>query len=60
VRLRIVRDRYLGYEVQVWRWWFPFWIQAGDVNTFSSVESAEKWAVGVQKPVVKYLDRMKS
>lgn len=42
-RYRIIRDGYAGYEVQVWRWWFPFWIQPV-TNTHSTVESAEQWA----------------
>ena len=40
---RIVRDGYLGYEVQVRRWWFPLWIQVGLSNTHQSIERAEKW-----------------
>jgi hypothetical protein len=24
---RVVRDAYLGYEVQCRRWWWPFWVQ---------------------------------
>lgn len=42
-RYRIVRDNYAGYEVQVWRWWFPFWVQP-TINTHSTVEGAEQWA----------------
>ena len=38
-RYRIVTDRYSGYEVQIWRWWFPFWVQPY-VNTSSSLERA--------------------
>jgi hypothetical protein len=39
---RIVRDGYLGFEVQ-WkpRWW-PFWTRRG--NTHQTVEKAEEWA----------------
>lgn len=42
-RYRIVTDRYRGYEVQSWRWWFPFWIQ-GTTNTHGTVEAAELYA----------------
>jgi len=45
-RYRIVTDRYLGYEVQSRRWWFPFWIQCSDdryycANTHHSVDAAK-------------------
>lgn len=40
-RYRIVTDRYLGYEVQAWRWWLPVWIQVGLSNTHSTAEEAE-------------------
>lgn len=46
MRARIVEDCYAGYEVQVWRWWFPFWLQYG-VNTFPSIERARKFAKSV-------------
>lgn len=42
-RYRIVKDEWLGYEVQSWRWWFPFWIQVGFTNTHQTPEDAEKW-----------------
>jgi len=47
VKVRIRHDRYLGYEVQVRKRWlliFPYWAQAGGVNTFSTVEEAEEYA----------------
>lgn len=43
-RYRIVKDVWLGYEVRVWRWWFPFWVQACWSNTHSSIEDAEEFA----------------
>lgn len=55
-RVRIVRDNYAGYEVQVWRWWFPFWVQAEFTNTHRSVEDAERFAEAYLRPVVKYID----
>lgn len=43
---RISTDHWLGYEVQVKRWWFPFWMQCCgkygmSTNTFSSLEEAK-------------------
>ena len=43
---RIIDDDYSGYEVQKWRWWFPFWVQKnkyGCINTFSQIEDAKQW-----------------
>lgn len=54
-KYRIVRDAYCGFEVQIWRWWLPFWLQAGFINTFPSVERAEEFARAHASPVVKYL-----
>ena len=63
-RYRIVRDRYSGYEVQVWRWWCLRWVQAGGTNTHNTVEDAERFAESCEKKrlrkrhagnVVKYL-----
>lgn len=53
-RYRIVRDTYCGYAVQVWRWWFPFWVEPV-INTHSSVERAEAWLETHKAEVVKYL-----
>jgi len=39
-KYRIVKDGYAGYEAQVKRWWFPFWVQIGFANTNTSVERA--------------------
>ena len=44
IRKRIITDCYLGYEVQVWRWWWPFWVMYLRINTFTSVSEAEKFA----------------
>ena len=41
-RYRIVKDNYCGYEVQVWRIWFPIWIESNYINTHSSLEKAKK------------------
>jgi hypothetical protein len=55
-RWRIVKDNFAGFEVQSWRWWWPFWLQ-GRTNTHASVEEAEKYAEGLsqQGRVVKYI-----
>lgn len=54
---RIVTDNYSGYEVQVRRWWWPFWIEADFVNTHSSIDEAERFAERHAKRCVKYLGR---
>lgn len=54
-RYRIVKDGYCGYECQVWRLWFPFWVQMGFCNTHVSVEDAEAYIEAMRKPVVKYI-----
>lgn len=55
-RYRIVRDEYLGFEVQIWRWWFPIWVQAGDIiNTHSSEELAIEYAKRHAQRVVRNL-----
>jgi hypothetical protein len=42
-KYRIVGDRYLGYECQIWRWYWPFWVQMGFTNTHSSIEDAKRY-----------------
>lgn len=56
---RIARDRFAGFEVQVWRWWWPFWIQPR-LNTHYSIEKAEQWARHHAEGygVAKYLGRL--
>lgn len=62
---RIVKDRYLGYEVQARRLWFPFWVQCrdcGPTNTHSSLSEAEEFArnkANGEGRVVKYLGVIK-
>lgn len=41
---RIVRDNYLGYEVQMRLWWWPFWVECDFVNTHSTICKAEAFA----------------
>lgn len=54
---RIVRDTWAGYEVQIRRWWWPFWMQAGFSNTHGSLEAAERWAAAHAQGEIKYLGR---
>lgn len=44
VRCRIVLDGYSGYEVQVWRWWLPVWLEHG-CNTHSTIDAARSYIV---------------
>ncbi len=45
---RIVKDCYLGFEVQIRRWWWPFWCQChghdSPVNTHHTIELARLFA----------------
>ncbi len=43
-KYRIVEDRWAGFEVQAWSWWWPVWTMP-ECNTFRTVEKAEAWAV---------------
>jgi hypothetical protein len=52
-KYRIIRDGYSGYEVQVWRIWFPFWIQCGITNTHHTIDEAKK-AIGIYRGDVVY------
>jgi len=60
-KYRIVTDNWLGYEVQVKKWWFPIWVQAhskpGYTNTYPTIEKAEEFARNhSSNNVVKILD----
>ena len=39
---RIIRDLWCGYKIQVWNWWFPFWVEPY-FNTFSTKKEAIKF-----------------
>ncbi len=56
-KYRIVADLVLGYGVQVWRWWWPFWVMP-QYNTHSSVEDAEAWAIAHARRVAKHLGEL--
>jgi hypothetical protein len=55
MKVRIIRVLPEGYEVQVWHWWFPFWIQLG-YSTFYNLEAAERYAMCAFKKVVKVIE----
>ena len=40
---RIVKDILGNFEVQTWRWWWPFWTQER-VNTHRTMEDAIAYA----------------
>jgi len=40
---RIVTDKYLGFECQVWYLWFPFWVPINLGNTHKTLEKAKKF-----------------
>jgi hypothetical protein len=48
---RIVRDTYLGYEVQARRWWLPLWIQCNwpMANTHGSIKRAEAYIESMKR-----------
>lgn len=54
IKYRIVEDLYAGYEVQIWRLWFPFWIQKNVTNTYSTLEKAKKAIQLYKRKVVVY------
>ena len=53
---RIVSDNYSGYEVQIRRWWFPFWCCI-DSNTHTTTERAQSWAEAHAHKNIKYLGK---
>ena len=59
-KYRIVTDEWAGFEVQSWRWWWPFWIEVGGTNTHRTIQAAEEYAKRVAKKnkVVKELGEL--
>ena len=51
-RYRIMPDSFSGYEVQVWRIWFPFWVQMHWTNTHSTEEDALRYAKSYASPTL--------
>jgi hypothetical protein len=48
-RFRIVTDKYLGFEVQIKKWYYPFWLQVGYTNTHLSIEDAKDFIEKTKK-----------
>lgn len=48
-RIRVVRDRYAGHEVQFRHWWMPFYFQLGGTNTHRTLEEAICYAQNYHK-----------
>jgi hypothetical protein len=44
VRYRIFQDEWEGYEVRVWKFWWPFWVECYGSNTHKTID-------GVTHPV---------
>ena len=47
-KYRIVEDGYLGYCVEIKKWWFPFWVEilgrrVVDANTHPTIKEAEEY-----------------
>lgn len=51
-RYRVVPDRYAGFEVQYRRWFSPFWIQHGFVNTHASIYDAMSYIDKIKNKVL--------
>jgi len=51
-KYRIVSDEYCGYQCQVWRLWFPFWVEMNFVNSHISLESEIDYIKNGEKKVV--------
>ena len=66
-RYRIVKDNYLGYEVQSRMWFLPFWFECNSgrdiANTHSSIEEAKKFIqnrVNGGIPIMEYNPHLES
>ena len=59
-RYRVVNDCWCGYEVQIKRWFLPFWYQCGgggkNTNTHTSIEGAKDFAKKHKSKFVEYID----
>jgi len=43
-KYRIVKDNFLGLEVQVKFWWFPvYWFECNSSNTYLTIAEAKKF-----------------
>jgi len=55
MKYKIVPDNDLGWEVRIWRWWWPFWVQADGSNTHRTYIHAETWFKNMYFAKVTYL-----
>lgn len=53
-KYRIVTDTYSGYSAEVWRLWWPFWVEIG-CKTFPTEERAEAYIRKSIKKVVRHV-----
>lgn len=51
VKYKIIPDQYLGYEVRIWRIWWPFWVQCDLCNTYKTIENAKKYIDNRRNPI---------
>lgn len=52
---RVVNDAYMGFSVEIRRWWWPWWAKLS--GTYGGIEAAEAKAFGHAGGVVKHLGR---
>lgn len=57
-KYRIVTDKYIGYEAQFKRWYWPFYMQIDRVNSHLTIEAAERMIEShkFKSEIVKYVD----
>ena len=48
-RFRVVTDKHAGFEVQIKKWYYPFWSQVGVINTQSTIEEAKEFIEETKK-----------
>lgn len=50
-KYRVVRDTYSGFECQIWRWYWPFWVSMGFTNTHKTLDNAIKYIESHKTPL---------
>lgn len=55
-RYRIVKNKYHGYSLEVWRWWWPVWYAVPFSGCYS-VEMVEKYLRGILDEQERYKNR---
>lgn len=58
-QMRIIRDRYNGYEAQSRYLWWPIWGMWMGINTKTTAEEAEQWARNRESPLALFLKFIK-